>query len=221
MMEKTVAASFSQSALALLDPSILDAEGAVLYSAATTLRQGRFYFLGLNPAGAGEEARPVKDALVSLELQNLNAYDEIWDKKYGPCGGGHPLQRNAKALFKSLGTDIANVCASNLIFTSSKKGKDSGGWARAEQCWPMHELLIHQIVRPEAIIAYGKLPFDFIRKKLSLTEGERRPADHGNWVCRSASGPGAPRLIGLPHLSVYALRYHDDVMNWIKEKVTQ
>jgi uracil-DNA glycosylase len=76
-------------------------------------------------------------------------------------------------------------------------------WKLAETCWPVHEAIL-KIVQPRAVITFGKLPFDFIRKKLNGSSPATEDSGHGKWQWRSSKLETGQFLIGLPHLSRYA-----------------
>jgi hypothetical protein len=201
--------------------SILDKSGTILYSSCETLKPGKYYFLGLNPGGSEKDTQTIGQSLVDLELgrSTSNAYlDQDWSgfRKY--CVGGHPLQKNYQYLFEKLQEELDSVCASNLIFTRSISEKGAGGSERAELCWPVHEAILG-IVRPAAIITFGRQPFNFIREKLSGTPPEDSPTGHGTWTWQYSILRTGEKLIGLPHLSRYALRNHPDVVVKIRKRV--
>jgi hypothetical protein len=203
-----------------LEP-ILDESGTILYSSCETLKPGKYYFLGLNPGGSGEHTQTIGQSLHDLELgrSTKNAYlDQDWSgfRKY--CVGGHPLQLNCQYLFEELREKLDSVCASNLIFSRSISEKGAGGRKRAELCWPVHEAIL-EIVRPAAIITFGRQPFNFIREKLSGTAPEDSPTGHGTWTWRYSILKTGEKLIGLPHLSRYALKNHPDVIENIRKRV--
>jgi hypothetical protein len=213
--------AFIQSAKQHLE-SILDKSGTILYSSCETLKPGKYYFLGLNPGGSEEDTKTIGQSLDDLELgrSTNNAYlDQDWSSEFRKYGvGGHPLQQNYKHLFEDLQEKPDSVCASNLIFSRSIGEKGAGGRERAELCWPVHESILG-IVRPAAIIAFGRQPFNFIREKLSGTAPEDSPTGHGTWTWRYSILWTGEKLIGLPHLSRYALRNHPDVVEKIRERV--
>lgn len=174
----------------------------------------------MNPGGS--EKKIQKTIAASLqELPNKvdNSYlHENWGRT-GCCyeDGGHPLQRNAQLLFKALGTDVADVCASNLIFLRSVGEGGAGYPANAHICWPVHEMILG-IVNPEVIITFGNRPFDFVCDKLGITNIEtRKNIGHGNWVCRVAKGDRL--VIGFPHLSRYSLHGKEELIDWLKTKM--
>lgn len=207
---------FSTAAKELLS-RIVDCSGAVLYSPASTLREGKYYFLGLNPGGIG--GLSIGEHLSNLPSINTNSYvDEEWDWGSGNLreAGAHPLQRNAKEVFCLLGVDIGDICASNIIFVRSPGESDCGYPRRAEECWPVHELILG-VVKPKVIITYGRRPFEFVSKKLNASRLKDFPSGHGGWVCREAVGEGVT-ILGLPHLSRYTLNGKEEVKRWLRER---
>lgn len=199
---------------------ILDESGTLFYSSCATLVPGRYYFLGLNPGGADIKTKTIGQSLRDLSHLTANAYlDENWGSDSRAFGvGRHPLQKNFKALFDALGEDPRAVCASNLIFSRSIGEKGSGGRERAELCWPVHQAVL-AIVQPLAIITFGRQPFNFILEKLSGTAPQDSRAGHGNWTWRCSSLKAGQKLIGLPHLSRYALSSRQHVLAQIKELI--
>lgn len=201
--------------------SILDKSGTILYSSCETLNPGKYYFLGLNPGGSEEDTKTIGQSLDDLELgrSTENAYlDQNWSgfRKY--CAGGHPLQQNYQHLFRKLGEQLESVCASNLIFSRSISEKGAGGRERAELCWPVHKAIL-EIVHPAAIITFGRQPFNFIREMLSGTSPEYHLTGHGTWKWQYSILVTGEKLIGLPHLSRYALRNHPNVIDEIAKRV--
>jgi len=199
---------------------IMNKSGTLLYSACTTLQPGKYYFLGLNPGGADEETHSIRKSLDNLSALMDNAYlDQDWGSSSRSYGTGlHPLQKNFKGLFEALGEDPCTVCASNLIFTRSIGEKGAGGQSRAELCWPVHAAIL-EIVRPKAIITFGRQPFNFIADKLGGTTPTYFPAGHGSWTLRFSVLRNGEKLIGLPHLSRYSLMSHPEVVKEIKKYV--
>jgi hypothetical protein len=195
-----------------MDGDVLGKPGWMLYSSYTTLVRGEYYFLGVNPAGSGE----VPPKTVQYSLDGLTGFtkeagknqflDVSWNDD-PESKERRPLQERFRFLFEDeLGLDPHTVCASNLIFKSGKKEKDSGGWPMAEKCWPIHKAIIQEIVKPRVIITHGRLPFDFISDKLKGKPiQEPQPCKHGNWTWRCSRLETGQKLIGLPHLSIYAI----------------
>lgn len=197
---------------------ILNESGTILYSSCATLARGRYYFLGLNPGGVADGTNTIRESLDNLMSLTRNAYlCEDWCGRQG-CEehiGKHPLQQNYRALFDALGPDLESICSTNLIFKRSRREKDAGGWNAAELCWPVHEEIL-KIIRPQAIIAFGKLPFDFIHDKMDGDKPQRNPSGWGNWEWRCSVLKDGEKLIGLPHLSIYDLRNRPTVIDGIK-----
>jgi hypothetical protein len=212
---------FVDSAKQQLNP-ILDKSGTVLYSSCDTLKPGKYYFLGLNPGGSEEDTGTVRHSLDELALgqSTRNAYlDEDWSSDSRSYGKGcHPLQRNFKCLFEAFGQDPRAVCASNLIFKRSANERGAGYPELAELCWPVHEAIL-QIVQPQAIITFGTQPFEFVAKQLGGGSVQYDESGHGNWKWSSLIKEGVPSLIGVPHLSLYALRCHPEVIQKIQSLI--
>lgn len=206
-----------------LPESLLSQSGKILYSSVETLKKGDIYFLGYNPGG--EIDYPVKRDLQELPHRVINAYlDEEWVnriKKYP--NGEHPLQINCSYLIRALGYEPREVFCTNLIFVRSRSQELNNYNLWSDICWDVHREFI-KIVDPKYFIVFGNSnisPFRYIKEKYSLSISDSIFSGHGNWYCYSCFGSieGKERLlIGLPHLSRYYVRYHDDVIRWIKSK---
>jgi hypothetical protein len=189
---------------------ILQKSGTILYSSCETLKPGDYYFLGVNPGGSPEETKEtIQSTLEELGALTKAAYenaylDQCWCGKEGCAGCCRPLQKRFRFLFKDvLEVDPRVVCATNLIFQRSRSERDAGGWELAKTCWPVHDVIL-KIVQPRVIITFGRLPFEFIRERLSGTHPTAERSGHGNWQWRSSKLETGQVLIGLPHLSRYA-----------------
>lgn len=210
------AQTFARNVLEVLPTDLLARSGSVLYSSASTLRKGNYYLLGVNPGGENDGTNTIRQSLALLPSNATNAYlDEPWEPYEK---GRHPLQRNVQALFRHLGQEPRDVCASNLIFNRSRREGRSGGFPAAEECWPVHEMIL-RVVQPLVVITFGRLPFEFLTSKWRLQKGDARPAGHANWSCQIGSSTNNPLVIGLPHLSIYAMRNHTEVLDWVKDHV--
>jgi hypothetical protein len=194
-----------------MDENVLGEDGWILYSSYKTLVNGDYYFLGVNPAGSGEASpKTVQNSLDGLtgcteEAGKSQFLDIPWHSDKTTF---LPLQKRFKFLFEEAlrVVDPHAVCASNLIFKSCKKEKDAGGWKMAEKCWGVHEAIIREIVKPRVIITHGSLPFDFISTKLGGKPlGEPRECKHAKWKWRCSRLETRQKLVGLPHLSIYAI----------------
>jgi hypothetical protein len=93
----------------------------------------------------------------------------------------------------------------------------------ANKCWAVHEAIIREIVRPRVIITHGSLPFNFISTKLGGKPlGEPQKCKHANWTWRcSRLEETGQKLIGLPHLSIYAINSpsRTDIVQKIVEQI--
>jgi hypothetical protein len=150
--------------------NILDESGRILYSSCETLKPGKYYFLGFNPGEGEENTETIQESLDHLRLFKENAFCD--EKKLGIADwsgakrtftpGQHPYQMAFKFLFNKLGVhDPRTICASNLIFKRSRDEKSAGYSDLVEVCWQVHKTIL-EIVQPEAIITFGKKPFEFV-----------------------------------------------------------
>jgi hypothetical protein len=199
-----------------LPRSILDHSGEVLYSSVRTLRRGPVYLLGLNPGGSPMRVPvTVRRRLRELPRHDWNNYTVGWG---GRPAGAHPLQRGIRFVAESLGLDLADICASNLIFTRSPDERSCGYPGAARACWPLHEAILG-IVRPQMIVTFGRQPYYFLRAQLPEVRTLRSiPAGHGTWQCR-AFRSASRVVVGLPHLSIYAIHRHPKVGAWLRRQL--
>jgi len=193
--------------------SILDRSGELLYSGSQTLRRGPIYLLGLNPGGNPDVHKDtVRDRLRELPSRRTNNYRVSWS---GRKPGAHPLQRGIQWLANELEVKLEDVCASNLIFVRSKNERTSGFPDSARECWPVHRAIL-AVVKPTLVVAFGKSPYNFLRNEFELlSEADSIPAGHANWQCRAFQTVGM-QVVGLPHMSVYAIHKHPRVGNWLR-----
>jgi hypothetical protein len=197
--------------------------GVVLYSSASTLRAGDIYLLGINPGldRAGKDGPDIKAHLDKFASQNTNSY---LDSEWRPGRiGQHPFQLRVVWLLRSLGFDPREVCACNLIFRRSHGEHDCGYPATADSCWPVHQRIL-RIVQPKLIICVGRLPFDYIIARAGYRCAPREfPSGHGDWQCRAAQVQVEGHLtevVYLPHFGRYNIVGKQDVVAWIREKLT-
>jgi len=206
---------------------ILEKSGSIVFSSASSIIKGDLYILGLNPGG--EVNISIKQVLDELPFKTRNAYlDERWGNRKNQHYnvGNHPLQKNYIELIKTLGFDVRSVFSSNLIFTRSRNQKGANYPYNADLCWPVHKEFI-QIVDPDHLLVFGNSkisPYQYIKNKYSLELKDYKESGHGNWKCYYCSGEIEGRrrsLIGIPHLSRYYITYHEDVIDWIKLKISK
>jgi hypothetical protein len=197
--------------------SIASRSGRILYSAAATLRPGPIYLLGLNPGGdPATHHDTVAQSLNELPSRTFNAYiDESWA---GQPLGCSRLQRRVRWLLERLGLNVREVCAANLIFVRSSNSTGSGYPTTAELCWPVHEHIL-RIVQPRAIVAFGNSgvsPFRFLQAHYGAQTLASFPSGHGTWSCFGFTAPTGIKVVGLPHLSRYAINKHPEVVGWLQ-----
>ena len=199
--------------------SILERSGSILYSGRSTLRPGKLYLLGLNPGGDPTKHRTISEELDQLPLRTRNAYvHERWERQRE--AGGAPLQQRVRWLLERLGQDVEDVCAANLIFARSRDASGSKYPALAHLCWPVH-LAILEIVRPQLIIAYGNSgvsPYAYLRSRFGGSPEKVFDSGHGTWKCRFFRSADQ-WIVGLPHLSRYAIHRHPDVADRLRRLV--
>lgn len=197
--------------------SIAHRSGRVLYSATDTLRPGAIYVLGLNPGGRPD--RPlgtVGEAIESLTTQSGNAYlDESWK---GCAPGAAPIQRRVRWLLEALGQNPRAVCASNLIFLRSRDASGCEYPQAADLCRPVHAAIL-SIVQPRLILAFGHSrisPFAYLKHICQPPSIESVAAGHGTWQCLGFTAREGIRVVGLPHLSRYAVDRYPHVAAWVR-----
>ena len=219
---------FIQKAIKILPDEILNGSGSVIYSSAETLRPGKYYILGFNPGvDATENKSNVKDSLNNLPTRKENAYlDEDWgSKKRKYRCGNHPLQRHLTEVMNTIGEDLRDVCASNLIFLRSPDQYGVKYPTSAKACWRVHEMIL-EIVQPRIILAFGngqRSPYDFLQHEYNNYEKGEIDSKHGSWECRFFKTKIQDRevlVIGLPHLSRYSIKNKGTVVKWIKGLTT-
>jgi hypothetical protein len=199
---------------------MLHESGTILYSSCETLKPGDYYFLGVNPGGSPEETKEtIQSTLEELGGTYKNAYlDQCWCGKEGCVGCCRPLQKRFKFLFQDvLEVCPRIVCATNLIFQRSRvEGELKKPRELSERCWPVHDVIL-KIIQPRAIITFGKLPFDFIWEQLHGSPPSAEASGHGKWQWRSSTLETGQVLIGLPHLSRYALQSNPPAQDGLRK----
>lgn len=199
---------------------ILDVSGQVLYSGASTLRRGEIYLLGLNPGG--DPTNPALmtidqslDRLVSDDVAGNGIRQREWNSYvHAIWKGRDTLQRRILWLLQALGLDPVAVTASNLIFPRSRDEKSLQYDAYADMCWTVHACVL-EIVQPKLVLTYGNTPYRFLGSRFGMRHEQRFPSGHGDWECRSFEVPGQFRVVGVPHMSLYAIDRHPEVIDWI------
>ena len=198
--------------------------GEGLYSSHETLKKGNVYLLGLNPGGDGH-------TLLGNHIQKMltkpdNAFiDEKWGNKHAL--GNAPLQKRVKSLLTGINQRVEDVCASNLIFTTSRSSShDNYNFGFAGTFWPFHQAII-EIVQPKLILTFGNSrlhsPFGFLKslycEEPDKSNFEEIASGHGKWKCygfKTNINGRETSVIGLPHLSYYSPN-KEPVLKWFKE----
>jgi len=200
-------------------PLLLERKGELIYSSHETLKKGDIYLLGLNPGGEGFIT--INEHLDKLLIKDTNSYlDESWKNGISTWAEGEaPLQKRVDFLITSLGYKTKDVCASNLIFVTSKSSSEIN-YGLAGYCWRFHEKIL-EIIKPKIILCFGISDVSSYSYLLSLYEGaeEEIPSRHGNWKCKAFTTNIDGRkttVIGIPHLSYYNIIDKKEVIKWIK-----
>jgi hypothetical protein len=202
----------------LTDAGIQDWCGKVLYSGTNTLKPGPVYMLGFNPGGD-----PAKEPMTLAEHveQSPPDWNEYIDAPWMPRGVKQPpgralLQCRVRWLLEKLELKPREVCASNLIFGRSRRAEDlPNKQVLVDRCWPVHQWIMEQ-VQPRMILGIGGAELTgYLTKKARVRFIGHYPSGHGNWTCRALEWNGI-RLVVVPHLSLYAIDYHPDVIEWMK-----
>ena len=215
MSKKESLVSLGKESLSL----ILDRKGEVIYSSHESLKKGDIYLLGLNPGGEGYIT--INKHLNDLLSKDTNSYlDESWTNSVTTWPKGEaPLQKRVHFLLNALGYNTREVCASNLIFVTSKSANEIN-YGLAGYCWRFHELLL-DIIKPKIVLCFGISDVSSYSFLLSLYEGEESTikASHGKWKCRAFTTTINGRkttVVGIPHLSYYNIVGKAEVIDWIK-----
>jgi hypothetical protein len=129
--------------------------GQTLYSGIDTVKPGKFYFLGFNPAADGTNPLLYR---VPLDRQGWSAYThQCWfcGASAGCCKAGKKQhQRRVVQLMNELNMKPEKTFASNLIFVESRTAAEVNEPVFIEKCWCVHKLLLAK-VRPTYIICLG------------------------------------------------------------------
>lgn len=202
-------------------PLILNKDGEIIYSSHETLKKGDIYLLGLNPGGGG--GKKIKNHLGDILKKDHNSYlDESWDsiKRSEIPKGQAPLQIRVDHLITQLGYNTRDVCASNLIFVTSRSADDIN-YGLAGYCWRFHQHIL-ELVQPKIILCFGissVSAYSFLWSLYGDGKEAVKKAGHGDWKCKAFTTniEGRPTtVVGIPHLSYYSIIGKDEVIDWIK-----
>ena len=201
---------------------ILNKYGEVIYSSHNTIKKGDIYLLGLNPGGEGFIM--IDEHLSNLLTKETNSYlDEEWENGITKWKKGEaPLQKRVCYLLEALGYNVRDICASNLIFVTSRNS-DEINYGLAGYCWRFHEYLI-ELIQPKLILCFGISSVSSYSFLKVLFEGEELTYDshHGDWKCKAFNtviNNKEIKVIGVPHLSYYNIIGKDEVIKWLKDNL--
>ena len=201
-------------------------KGWLLYSGLDTLRPGRYYFMGFNPAK--DPANKVLNELFPAPPCNWSAYtQQCWR-----CGGAlcehidangrvskpKRHQRSVREFIEKLAHQPEDVFATNAIFVESesiqelcKRPDFSELWDR---CWEIHRWFL-SIVQPQWIICLGNAgdlsAYSLLRKRCLRDDKGRDEKDYkkGKVFTGSIDLEGGQqlgvRVLGVPHPSWFNL----------------
>jgi hypothetical protein len=211
-------------ALLFLPESVRNAPGDFLNSDLSTLRKGDFYLLGYNPGGEpgdysieGAIHQCTTGEIHNWPAENWNAY---LDEEWGSEKGEHLIQRNVQTLCKSIGVDLRQICASNLIFIQSRN-EGALKEKNPEIFLPVHEAVL-DIVRPRCILVFGLKTYYIVKSLLGLDEKRVFRGANGKVISfRVANGQyrNQPmKLVGFRHFRYYSLESHADVRAEIEKE---
>lgn len=65
------------------------------------------------------------------------------------------------------------------------------------------------------VITYGNTPYRFLGDRVGVANERRVRVGHADWECRSFEVSGRFRVVGVPHMSLYAIDHHHEVVDWI------
>ena len=211
-------------ALRNLPQEVLNVSGRFLYSDISTLKGGKYYLLGHNPAG-NPAHYPVclRDEIRQWFARNDNAYDERWESN--PKGQA-PLQDHVKVLLSAIGANLNDVCASNIFFVRSQKAKDLVIY----NDFSVHKAVL-DIVKPDCIIAfhntggsstYNLLLHEYMTKLKQVGQpifiGKDGSFDQHLTIAEGQYWNKTLKVIGLPHLSYFDPSKYQDVLQKIAEE---
>ena len=184
--------------------------------------------MGLNPGG-----KPFITIGKHIDLmltRTKNSYlDEFWKDQSDEAvvltdEQREPLQKRVVRLLADLGYDARNVCASNLILSTTRSAEGLC-FGLAGLCWPVHEAVL-EIVQPKLLLTFGngpESPYAFV-KELLCTNGKEQTidSDHLGWVCKGFRTELNQRnlfVAGLIHLSRYNSIGKARVVQWLREEM--
>jgi hypothetical protein len=209
-------------ALRKLGGTFLGYYGRFMYNPISVLRKGNYYLLAINPGF--NEARPEDHTFLRDEIRNWGgdgkrAYHAMVQEHWG----GH-FEASVKALWREIGLDLGELCASNLYFCSSTVEKEMPSLSESDKraCWSVHRAVL-EIVEPRCILVFSTAQ-DKYSMLLDSLMGLRRGKDFGTSACTCKMAVGEYRkrptmLVGIPYPNYgKQLTRHPDVTAEIAKK---
>lgn len=201
--------------------------GAVLYSSLKSTekidgREGKIYFLGINPGGDAEE---MKEYTIAKHIDCLtDTKNEYLHGDWNGKPGESKLQKRVKFMFKDLlRLEIEKVLSSNLIFIRSShvesiSGYDYYRWA--DLSWKFHLAMIKNL-KKSLIISNGignRSAFMYLQERYKPKNIVYKNSGHSNWSIGKYDIQIYDQnitVIGMPHLSYYT--FEGDKKYWAGE----
>ncbi len=233
----------------LLQKTGLEGEsGSIIYSADSTLKEGKFYFLGTNPAGNRLEYPDTIMNQINLSKEKNEYIDGNWSNKQH--------QQTIKSVFRELGIDLEKTFSTNTSFIRSPgeqkylprypidceqikfevKAKKQLKKDGRETFWPIQEYFL-SIVKPKLVIANGSMARDLFWNKIMNSEfsGSKVQKENtfeysnsANKFCYFFKGDLRTEnlyiqnlyVLSLPHLSFQDYSFHKLGVEWAKKKIS-
>ncbi|MEE4540184.1 MAG: hypothetical protein V2J51_17035 [Erythrobacter sp.] len=157
-------------AVSAMPSEVLDASGAVFYSAPPAFDGRRpIYILGLNPGGdpLAQAENTVRRQFENWQGQTkpYSSYvDEVWG---GTTAGTHGMQPRIRHLAEALDIDLRLTPASNVVFVrSATEAKlEADKTELLDACWPVHEAVIESL-GSRVIICLGGTAGRWVRERV-------------------------------------------------------
>lgn len=183
--------------------------GSIFYSGFNAFTGEKdLYILGLNPGGCPDEhADNTVEANIRHFLENeakdWSAYrDESWE---GAPAGTWRMQPRVLHLTEKLRLNPGEVPSSNVIFVRSKREINISNEINQllQDCWPFHQKVI-EVLKPKAILCFGKTAGNLIRQKLNANEmiDEFIEQNNRKWKTQAFSNNDGIKIIVATHPSI-------------------
>ena len=199
----------------LVKTGLQNERGSIIYSADSTLKKGKFYFLGQNPGG-NKENKYGEDTILN-QLVYSGEHNEYTEGEWtGTKGKTH--QHNIKKMFSDLELELENVFSTNLSFIRSSRTETYERNLKDDydSFWFIHEFFL-SVVKPRFIITNGAQPRDYFMKKMTkIKKHERKEMkSYGryNHVANSFTGSLQTCYETLDELTVLAIPHLSNVTN--------